>query len=156
MAAGATAGRTAAPARLGFLGLPLVALLSVEFLLGMGLNLFVTLPGGAPLAILASSPTLVAHVIVAVLLLGLAANILRTALRDGQRRDVLVASLGLLSGAVAFGAGLSFTFAGGSDGVSYAMSAGFLGMVLEAAYFLRSFPSSTDVPAASARSGAGG
>ncbi len=135
-----TAPAPAGPTRLGFLGIPLLALLAVQFLLGMSLNLFVTLPNGNAVAILDSSPTLLAHVAVAVLLLGLAANVVRTAARYGTRRDLLVAGLGLISGLVAFVAGLWFTFDGGSNAASFVMSAGFLGMVLEAAYLLRSHP----------------
>ena len=41
--------------RLRFLGVPLLGLLAGEFLLGMALNLYATIPVGPPVAVLESS-----------------------------------------------------------------------------------------------------
>jgi cation transport ATPase len=132
--------RTTANVRLAFLGIPLLVLLAIEFLLGMGLNLYVPLGTGTPLAILESSVWLLLHVGVGVLLLGIASNIVRTAARAHDRRTLAVSVLGLLSGIAAFAAGLAFTFGSQSPTASYAMAIGFLGMVLEAGYLLRLRP----------------
>lgn len=126
--------------RLSYLGVPLLGLLAVQFLLGMDLNLYVTLPTGSPGAILESNLVLLLHVAVAVLLLGLGANIVRVAIRAGVRRDVAVSLLGLASLAVAFAAGLWFAFGTGGNAASFAMSGGFVGAVLEAGYLLATFP----------------
>lgn len=122
--------------RLGRLGIPLLVLLSIELLLGMALNLFVSVPGGNPAGALAVSPVLDLHVVIGVLLLGLLSNILRWALRSRDRIAVGIAGAGAGSGAVAFAAGLLFTFGSQSAGASYGMTVGFVGLMLEAAYLM--------------------
>jgi hypothetical protein len=125
-----------AVARLARLGPPFLGLVAIEFLLGMSLNLFVTLPSGSPEHILAASPVLDVHLLFGVLLLGIAANAVHLAAAARTRPAVLVTVLGLLSGLAAFGAGLSFAFGDQSAGASYAMSVGFVGLLLEAGYLL--------------------
>lgn len=128
--------------RLARFGAPLLGLLGVEFLLGMTLDQFVALPTGTWTAILAASPLLDLHLVLGVLLLGFAGNILRISTRMRERRAIAVAALGFLSAVIAVGAGLQFAFGGQAAIDSFAMSVGFLGMVVEAGYLLwRAVPS---------------
>lgn len=130
--------RPAGPrSRLGSLGGPFLALVVLEFLLGMALNLFGSLPTGSPWAVLTSSPLLDVHLVVGFLLLGIAANAVRTSVLARLRGALIVTSLGFLFGLAAFFAGLSFAFGDPSSGASYAMSVGFAGLVVEAGYLLQ-------------------
>jgi hypothetical protein len=82
-------------------------LLIVQFGLGMGLNLYVTLPAGKSFfATVFSSAALAAHAIVALALLGAAISALVRAIR--ARRAVAFTSAGLAAIVVAVGAGASF------------------------------------------------
>ncbi|MGI0070978.1 MAG: hypothetical protein ACRECT_02745 [Thermoplasmata archaeon] len=128
--------RAALRARLGYLGVSIVGLLVAEFLLGMALNLFVTLPTGSALHVLESSPVLGGHLLVAALLLGITANATRLALGLRERRAVGGAALALVSAIGATLAGLSFTFGPGGDAASYAMSIGFAGVLIGAGLLL--------------------
>jgi len=119
------------------LGVPLLALLAVEFLLGMALNLLVTIPSGSPATILATSPWLDVHIAVGVMLLGLLARVLTLGTRQKDRSALLAGALGLVSGVGAFVAGLSFAFGGGSPNASYVMSVGFAGLLVSAGILLR-------------------
>jgi hypothetical protein len=137
MSAGSTSpARAADRASLARFGGPLLGLLGVEFLLGMTLDQFVTLPTGSPAMLLATSPILDVHLVLGALLLGFAANILRVSVRVRERRTIAFSVLGLLSALLAVGTGLAFAFAGQAALDSYAMSVGFLGMVVEAGYLL--------------------
>jgi hypothetical protein len=134
-------------ARLARFGAPLLGLLGVEFLLGMTLDQFVSLPTGSPASILAASPVLDVHLVVGALLLGFAGNILRVSIRLQERRTVAFAAVGLLSAVLAVGAGFAFAFGGQTAIDSFAMSVGFLGMVVEAGYLLwRAGPAPTRPP----------
>ena len=122
--------------RLRALGAPFLGLVVIEFLLGMSLNLLVTLPTGSPATILESSPLLDLHVVLGVLLLGISGNAVRLASRSGAPRAIGVTLLGLVSGFTAFGAGLAFAFGDQSPAASYAMSVGFVGLLITAGYLL--------------------
>jgi hypothetical protein len=119
------------------LGIPLLALLTVEFLLGMALNLFLALPSGSPATILASSPWLDVHIAVGLMLLGLLGRVVALGARQRDRSTVIAGAIGLASGVGAFLAGLSFAFGGGSPLASYVMSVGFAGLLVSAAILLR-------------------
>jgi hypothetical protein len=121
---------------LGILGLPILGLLAVEFLLGMALNLYVSLSGGSALAILEASPVLIVHILVGVMLAGITARVLILGIRLQDRRAVVAGALGLLSTLVAFLAGMAFTFGGQELAASYVMSVGFTGILLSAALLL--------------------
>lgn len=121
---------------LAFLGIPLLVLLAIEFLLGMALALFVNLPAKPAIGVLLSSPWLILHVIVGVMILGITGNALRLSVRLRERRTALVTALGLLSAVVAIAAGLSFAFGGQDAGASFAMSVGFVGVLAEAGFLL--------------------
>jgi hypothetical protein len=122
--------------RLGALGLPFLGLVAIEFLLGISLNLFVSLPTGSPPAILESSPVLDVHVAFGLFLLGIATNALLLAAAAKRPRAILVTSLGLVAGVGAFGAGVAFAFGDPSAVASYVMSLGFVGLLFEAGYLL--------------------
>jgi hypothetical protein len=82
-------------------------LLIVQFGLGIGLNLYVTLPTGKSFfATVFSSAVLAAHAIVALALLGAAISALVRAIRI--RRAVAFTGVGLAAILVAAGAGASF------------------------------------------------
>lgn len=118
------------------LGAAMLGLLVLEFLLGMALALFVTLPSGSPLTILASSPLLAVHVVVGLALIAITANALRWTLGSASNTAKGVATLGLVSAVGAFLAGMAFAFGDQSAIASYAMSVGFAGVLLDAGYLL--------------------
>ncbi|MCI4363720.1 MAG: hypothetical protein L3K13_05380 [Thermoplasmata archaeon] len=122
--------------QLRVLGVPLIFLLAAQLLLGTALNLFGSLPSGSPLKILESSPILLLHVVVGVLLVGLSSRILTLGLRLRDRRSSAVGALAVLSALVAFLAGVAFTFGGGGTFASYLMSVGFTGVLVGGALLL--------------------
>lgn len=95
-------------------------LLIVQFGLGIGLNLYVTLPSGKSFfGAVFSSWVLVVHAIVALALLGAAISALVRAIRI--RRAVAFTAAGLAAIVAAAGAGASFA-GSQSDGASLAMA----------------------------------
>ena len=124
------------PARLAALGGPMLGLLVVEFLLGMALALFVTLPSGGPLTVLAANPLLWVHIAVGFLLIGITANALRWALAGAPRTAQVITAIGFVSAVAAFLAGMAFTFGDQSAAASYAMSVGFAGVLADSGYLL--------------------
>ncbi len=114
------------------LALPMVILLAVEFLLGMALNLFVAVGNGSAVAVLSSNPVLVAHVVVALLLLGLSGRAVVGSFRYPVRSLRVGAALALVSSVAATLAGSSFTFGGQNGWASYGMSVAFLGVLMGA------------------------
>ncbi len=117
---------------LPFLAGPMLALLVAEFLLGMALNLWVALPSGDGVGALLTSPVLLAHVALAVLLVGISARAVVIARRLDHREAIGASSLALLSAILASVAGWAFTFGGQSAGEAYAMAAGFAGVLVGA------------------------
>ena len=95
-------------------------LLIVQFGLGIGLNLYVTLPAGKSFfATVFGSAALAVHAIVALALLGAAISALVRAIR--ARRAVAFTSAGLAAIVAAAGAGASFA-GNQSNGASFAMA----------------------------------
>lgn len=123
--------------RISSLGAPMLGLLVVEFLLGMALALFVTLPSGGPVAVLEGAPLLWIHIAVGFLLIGISANALRWAIAAGEGTVRAVTALGLASAVGAFLAGMAFAFGDQSPVASYAMSVGFVGVLIDAGYLLQ-------------------
>jgi len=95
-------------------------LLIIEFGLGIGINLYVTLPGHKSFfSTVLGSATLAAHAIVAVVLLGAAIGALVRAIR--ARRAIVFTAAGLAAVVAAAIAGASFASSQG-DGASLAMA----------------------------------
>ena len=95
-------------------------LLIIQFGLGIGVNLYVTLPEHKSfLSQVFGSATLAAHAIVALLLLGAAIAALIRAIR--ARRAIAFTSVGLAAILAAWGAGASFV-GNGSNGASLGMA----------------------------------
>lgn len=95
-------------------------LLIVQLALGMGLNLFVTLPGhGSFFGTVFGSAALIAHVVVGLLLLGAGGSALVRAIR--ARRAIAFTSVGLAAVLAAGIAGSSFV-ASSADGASFGMA----------------------------------
>lgn len=117
-------------ALLGFLGVPILALLAAQFLLGMALNLYVPVGTGSAPSILSGNVVLLAHIALAALLIGGSARVVALAARLHDRH-ALGAGLVTLIGAVgASAAGLSFTFGGQDAGASFGMSLGFAAVLV--------------------------
>jgi hypothetical protein len=95
-------------------------LLIIQFGLGMGVNLYVTLPGHESfLSTVFGSATLATHAIVAVVLLGAAIGALSRAIRS--RKAVALTSAGFAAVLIAAIAGASFA-TNQSNGASLAMA----------------------------------
>jgi hypothetical protein len=121
---------------LSIIGIPLLVMLAVEFLLGMTLNLFVTIPAHAPPSILVTTPILLVHVLVGLLLIGTSARAVLLSRQANDRQAFRVSIFTLGSILVAFAAGLSFVFGPASPFASFAMSVGFTGAFLGAGLLL--------------------
>ncbi|HZY91844.1 MAG TPA: hypothetical protein VFG07_03595 [Thermoplasmata archaeon] len=116
---------------------PFLGLLSLEFVLGMTLNLFGPLPSGTGLQLLVAAPVLAAHVLIGVLILGIASRALWLAYRTQDPRLEAAGAASWVFGLVAFVSGMAFVFGGQSAGASYAMATGFLGQLIAVAVLLR-------------------
>lgn len=117
----------------------MLGMLAIEFILGMALNLFLALPSeGGIVAILESSPVLVLHLLLGVGLVGIAARATALSFRSPLRAQRAAGPFALLSGLVAFLAGISFAFGGQAPSASFVMSLGFVGMAVAAAVLLAS------------------
>jgi hypothetical protein len=128
--------RVRGPTAAASLAIPMLGMLAIELLLGMALNLFVTVPTGSPVSVLLSSPILVLHVLLGVLLLGIAARAVVLSIRASDRGSLGASLLAFVSVVAAFLAGLSFVFYGQTSASSYAMTVGFTGAFLGAALIL--------------------
>jgi hypothetical protein len=124
------------------LAIGMFVLLAIEFLLGMVLALFVTLPIGAGVAsILVSAPVLDLHILIALFLIGISLRATTLAIGGSDRGARGAAMLALVSAIIATLAGWAFAFDGQAAGASLVMALGFLG-VLVAAFALHRRPTS--------------
>jgi hypothetical protein len=122
------------------------ALLAIEFVLGMALGLFVSLPsGGGVVSVLRSSPVLDLHILVALFIVGISLRAVALARSGSDRRAMLAAGLALGSALLATGAGWAFAFDGQNPVASFVMAIGFLG-VLGGAFVLRGNADPPSVP----------
>jgi hypothetical protein len=134
------------------LALPLFGLLAIEFILGMTLALFVSLPSGkAIVTILTSSAVVDVHLVIAFLIIGTSARALVVSLGESIPLAVYGSVIALLSALVATVAGWDFSFYGQGAGASFVMSMGFLG-VLVGAFLLRAPVSSRSAATGPTRS----
>lgn len=104
-----------------------LALLGLQFFLGMFLNLFVSLPASDPfsadaLAVL----SLGLHMTNGFVLLGVTIGMVFVARRIGDRRSALTAALSAVSVGIALFGGLRFIFGGQDNVYSYVMATGFM------------------------------
>jgi hypothetical protein len=126
------------------LAIGMFLLLAVEFILGMTLGLFVTLPSGAGLvSILTSSVVLDVHILVALFIIGISIRALILSLGAESRTPLYASMLALGSAVIATLAGWVFAFDGQHPDASFVMAFGFLG-VLMAAFILRGYPGGRD------------
>ncbi len=118
------------PTRIAPWAWTLLALLLVQNLLGIYLNLFVPLPQSRDLgALIASYSVLAVHVAVGFLILGPAGAMVFLGVR-ARRAALWVPALGALGFAfLAFSSGVEFTVGGQDDVLSFVMELAFLGVV---------------------------
>ncbi len=101
-----------------------LALLVVQFILGMTANLWVMIPDYQPWIVFHRAGPILFHTINALLLLNFSTMSLVRAARE--RRWVALAACGLLGVIVAFASGILFVTGGQNDAFSFAMAMGFL------------------------------
>ncbi len=133
---------TSAPRRRGrrqvtapFMAAVLMALLSIQFLLGTYLNLYVTIPSGGNLGSLdlGGLAVLILHIIVGVAVIGTAGRLTYVAWKAHNGRQTALAAIAFIGMIVAFLAGADFTFSSQGNGASFLMAFGFfLGMICSA------------------------
>ena len=111
-------------ARLRRSSLSVVAMLIVQFILGMIYNLYGTAPTSAKPVGLFSSPDLALHVILGIVLFLAAVGQLVQAIGARHKLSIWLSAIGLLSILGAGFAGLGFT-GSGADGASLGMSLAF-------------------------------
>lgn len=108
----------------------LLVLLLIQNVLGIYLNLFVTLPPSHDLAaLIASYAVLAIHVIVGFLILGAAAVVLFLAARSRRTTLWVSALVSLVFAFLAFSSGVEFTVGGQDNVLSFVMELAFLGVV---------------------------
>lgn len=107
--------------------LGMLGLLAVQFLLGMAVNLYITLPstGFGMAEMMGNGPLVMVHMMLGIILVVGAALAFATALPCGKWA-VVCAAIALGGILVAGIGGLSFLMGGQSNGASFLMAAGFL------------------------------
>lgn len=117
-----------------FLAAVLMTLLSVEFLLGTYLSLYVTIPaGGVGSMDLGGLVVLALHIIVGIMVIGTAGRLTYVASKAHNRRQTVLAAIATLGMVLAFLSGADFAFSSQSDASSFTMAFGFfLGMICSA------------------------
>ena len=111
-------------ARLRMASLGAVAMLIIQYVLGIIYNLYGTMPTAAKSIGLFSSPVLALHVIMSILLLIAAVMLLVRAIGARHRLTISMAAVGLIGIVAAGFAGLAFT-SKGSAGASLGMALAF-------------------------------
>jgi hypothetical protein len=115
------------------LAIGMFLLLAIEFVLGMILGLFVSLPSGSGVVgILTSTPVLDLHILLAVFIIGISARAIALARAQPDRSRLYASVLALVSALIATAAGWGYAFEGQDPGASFVMSLGFLGVMLGA------------------------
>ncbi len=105
----------------------LIALLSIQFLLGTYLDLYVTIPSGGNLGAmdLGGLAVLILHIIVGIMVIGTSARLLVIAARAHNGRQTALAAIAALGMVLAFVAGAAFSFGSQSNAASFTMAFGF-------------------------------
>ncbi len=123
------------PVTAPFLAAVLMALLSIQFLLGTYLNLYVSIPSGGNLGglDLGGLIVLILHIIVGIMVIGTAGRLTFVASKAHNGRQTALAAVAAIGMVVAFLAGADFTFSSQSNASSFLMAFGFfLGMICSA------------------------
>ncbi len=114
-----------------FLAGVLTALLSIQFLLGTYLNLYVTIPSGGNLGALSVDGlvVLILHILLGIMVIGTSLRMAFVALRSHDRGQTALSAIAAIGMILAFLAGADFTFSSQGDASSFVMAFGFfLGM----------------------------
>jgi hypothetical protein len=106
------------------LGLISVVVLVAQFVLGMAVNLWVSIGSVSPWSHISDIALFAVHAGLGVAVVVLAFVVLTKAFEEDSRRDRSCASLALLGILGAFGCGIGFVSSGGSAGYSFGMSIG--------------------------------
>ncbi len=127
-------GRRFRAATAPFMAAVLMALLSIEFLLGTYLNLYVTIPtGGVGAMDTGGLIVLILHIVVGIMVIGTAGRLAYVASKARDRLQTILSMIAALGVVLAFLAGADFTFSGQADASSFTMAFGFfLGMLCSA------------------------
>jgi hypothetical protein len=120
------------------LGLYSIVVLLAQLLLGVAVNLWVTIGTPSPWSHISDGLLLAAHGIVAVAILVLTFRILAQAFEGTSRRDKVAAATAFVGVLGAFGCGVGFVSSGGASGLSFGMAVGWV--VVLAADVLLAFP----------------
>ncbi|MGI0053466.1 MAG: hypothetical protein ACREC5_03090 [Thermoplasmata archaeon] len=122
--------------RVRLLGQASLALLVAQNLLGIGLNLYISLPTPPTFVeVFVSVPLLTAHIAVAFALFGLAVVLVREARRTGVPRATALSALMLAFLTLAIQEGFAFTFTA-DNAFSLGMEVGFAGAFASVALLL--------------------
>lgn len=126
--------RARRPVTAPFMAAVLIALLSIEFLLGTYLTLFVEIPASGVGAIgLGGLVVLALHIIVGIMVIGTAGRLAYVASKSHDRRQTALGIVAFVGMVLAFLAGADFTFVDQANGDSFGMAFGFfLGMICAA------------------------
>ncbi len=126
--------------------------LATQFVLGMILNLYVTLPFPSPLTTAAVLGIVVlgAHIIVGTAALGLSLRMTTVAARGPGRRGLGLSAATAIGNAIAYLAGISFTVGGQTDTASFVMTVGFYIAIMASALLLGGPPRGARLPSTGA------
>ncbi len=127
--------RSRRPVTAPFLAAVLMALLSIQFLLGTYLNLYVTIPAGGNLGAIGVGGLVVLalHILLGIMVIGTAGRLTFVASKAHNGRQTALAAIAFIGMVLAFLAGADFTFSSQSDASSFLMAFGFfLGMICSA------------------------
>lgn len=114
-----------------YLAAVLMALLSLQFLLGTYLNLYVTIPSGGVGAMdLGGLVVLILHILLGIMVLGTSVRLTWVAYKAHGGRQTALAAIATVGMILAFLSGADFTFSSQGDASSFIMAFGFfLGMI---------------------------
>lgn len=118
-----------------YLAAVLMALLSIQFLLGTYLSLYVTIPAGGNLGAmdLGGLIVLILHILLGIMVIGTAGRLTYVASKAHIGRQTALAAVAAIGMVLAFLGGADFTFNGQGNGSSFFMAFGFfLGMICSA------------------------
>ncbi len=114
-----------------YLAAVLMALLSLQFLLGTYLNLYVSIPSAGVGALpLDGLTVLILHILLGIMVVGTSLRLTGVAVKAHNGRQTALAALAAVGMILAFLSGADFAFNGPSDASSFVMAFGFfLGMI---------------------------